>query len=156
MPPPRPCFPPTWSSRNKSELPSMESSLRWSACLWATPTHLRSTSPRQMCRWGIALSFWRFWSVHKLALLCVPQALLAAANLLDVMAVREACCRFMERQMDEMNCVGIHCFAEAHSCKVLEKRSMEYILEHFSGVHKQVANWCSLMCFEDQLSKTRI
>ncbi|KTG35961.1 hypothetical protein cypCar_00025492 [Cyprinus carpio] len=32
------------------------------------------------------------------------QALLAAANLLDVMAVREACCRFMERQMDEMNC----------------------------------------------------
>lgn len=78
--------------------------------------------------------------MHKLASLCVPQALLAAANLLDVMAVREACCRFMERQMDEMNCVGIHCFAEAHSCKVLEKRSMEYILEHFSGVHKQVAN----------------
>ncbi|XP_027141565.1 kelch-like protein diablo isoform X1 [Larimichthys crocea] len=65
------------------------------------------------------------------------QALLAAANLLDVMAVREACCRFMERQMDEMNCVGIHCFAEAHSCKVLEKRSMDYILEHFWSVHQQ-------------------
>ncbi|XP_017277332.1 kelch-like protein 20 [Kryptolebias marmoratus] len=65
------------------------------------------------------------------------QALLAAANLLDVMAVREACCRFMERQMDEMNCVGIHCFAEAHSCKMLEKRSMEYILEHFSSVCQQ-------------------
>uniref|UniRef100_A0A3B4GSV7 Kelch-like protein 20 n=1 Tax=Pundamilia nyererei TaxID=303518 RepID=A0A3B4GSV7_9CICH len=63
--------------------------------------------------------------------------LLAAANLLDVMAVREACCRFMERQMDEMNCVGIHCFAEAHSCKVLEKRSMDYILEHFSTVCQQ-------------------
>lgn len=66
------------------------------------------------------------------------QALLAAANLLDVMAVREACCRFMERQMDEMNCVGIHCFAEAHSCKVLEKRSMDYILEHFTSVCQQV------------------
>ncbi|XP_026181603.1 kelch-like protein 20 isoform X3 [Mastacembelus armatus] len=65
------------------------------------------------------------------------QALLAAANLLDVMAVREACCRFMERQMDEMNCVGIHCFAEAHSCKVLEKRSMDYILKHFSVVCQQ-------------------
>ncbi|KAM9843414.1 kelch-like protein 24 isoform 2-T3 [Aulostomus maculatus] len=65
------------------------------------------------------------------------QALLAAANLLDVMAVREACCRFMERQMDEMNCVGIHCFAEAHSCKVLEKRSMAYILENFSSVYQQ-------------------
>lgn len=44
----------------------------------------------------------------------------------------------MERQMDEMNCVGIHCFAEAHSCKALEKRSMDYILEHFSTVHQQV------------------
>ncbi|XP_061605996.1 kelch-like protein diablo [Phyllopteryx taeniolatus] len=65
------------------------------------------------------------------------QALLAAANLLDVMAVREACCRFMERQMDVMNCVGIHCFAEAHSCKLLEKRSMDYILEHFSDVCQQ-------------------
>jgi len=54
------------------------------------------------------------------------------------MAVREACCRFMERQMDEMNCVGIHCFAEAHSCKVLEKRSMDYILEHFTSVCQQV------------------
>lgn len=70
--------------------------------------------------------------------LTLTQALLAAANLLDVMAVREACCRFMERQMDEMNCVGIHCFAEAHSCKVLEKRSMDYILEHFNSVHQQV------------------
>lgn len=65
------------------------------------------------------------------------QALLAAANLLDVMAVREACCQFMERQMDEMNCVGIHCFAEAHSCKVLEKRSMDYIHEHFTSVSQQ-------------------
>ncbi len=67
------------------------------------------------------------------------QALLAAANLLDVMAVREACCRFMERQMDEMNCVGIHCFAEAHSCPELERRSMEYIQQHFSTVSQQVS-----------------
>ncbi|XP_066546115.1 kelch-like protein diablo isoform X2 [Amia ocellicauda] len=65
------------------------------------------------------------------------QALLAAANLLDIMAVREACCKFMERQMDEMNCVGIHCFAEAHSCRELECRSMDYILQHFSTVCRQ-------------------
>lgn len=74
----------------------------------------------------------------KCSALTWPQALLAAANLLDVMAVREACCRFMECQMDETNCVGIHCFAEAHSCKVLEKRSMDYILEHFGSVYQQV------------------
>eukprot|EP00061_Rhincodon_typus_P004835 g23530.t1 len=65
------------------------------------------------------------------------QALLAAANLLDVMSVREACCKFMERQMDETNCVGIHCFAEAHSCMELQTKSMNYILQHFDVVHKQ-------------------
>lgn len=75
------------------------------------------------------------------------QALLAAANLLDVMAVREACCRFMERQMDEINCVGIHCFAEAHSCKELERRSMEYIQQHFSTVCKQVRSFPSSFIF---------
>ena len=40
--------------------------------------------------------------------------------------------------MDEMNCVGIHCFTEAHSCKELEKSSMDYIMEHFSTVYQQV------------------
>ncbi|XP_051570772.1 LOW QUALITY PROTEIN: ring canal kelch homolog [Myxocyprinus asiaticus] len=66
------------------------------------------------------------------------QALLVAANLLDVMVVREACCRFMEQQMDEMNCVGIHCFAEVHSCHELERHSMEYIQQHFSSICQQV------------------
>ncbi|XP_039631374.1 kelch-like protein 3 [Polypterus senegalus] len=65
------------------------------------------------------------------------QALLAAANLLDIMAVREACCKFMERQMDELNCVGIHCFAEAHACTELVCKSMEFILQHFSTVCRQ-------------------
>ena len=44
----------------------------------------------------------------------------------------------MERQMDEMNCVGIHCFAEAHSCTMLEERSMDFILQHFCTVCQQV------------------
>lgn len=82
------------------------------------------------------------------------QALLAAANLLDVMAVREACCRFMERQMDEINCVGIHCFAEAHSCKELERRSMEYIQQHFSSVCKQVSLVSSSVRFFLPATKT--
>ncbi|XP_078502015.1 kelch-like protein 24 [Lissotriton helveticus] len=65
------------------------------------------------------------------------QALLAAANLLDMLAVREACCRFMAQQMDETNCVGIHCFAEAHSCLELQRQSFEYILQHFGRVCRQ-------------------
>ncbi|XP_069093325.1 kelch-like protein 20 isoform X2 [Pleurodeles waltl] len=65
------------------------------------------------------------------------QALLAAANLLDMLAVREACCRFMAQQMDETNCVGIHCFAEAHSCLELQRQSFDYILQHFGRVCRQ-------------------
>ncbi|XP_069491089.1 kelch-like protein 20 isoform X2 [Ambystoma mexicanum] len=65
------------------------------------------------------------------------QALLAAANLLDMLAVREACCHFMAQQMDEINCVGIHCFAEAHSCLDLQRQSFEYILQHFGQVCRQ-------------------
>ncbi|XP_029441731.1 kelch-like protein 20 isoform X1 [Rhinatrema bivittatum] len=65
------------------------------------------------------------------------QGLLAASNLLDVLAVREACCRFMEQHMDESNCVGIHCFAEAHACPELRRRSLDYILRHFSQVCRQ-------------------
>ena len=67
------------------------------------------------------------------------QALLAASNLLGVTAVQEACCHFMERHMDVKNCVGIHCFAELHSCERLMKHSMDYILEHFSDVYQQVS-----------------
>ncbi|XP_059834926.1 kelch-like protein 20 isoform X3 [Hypanus sabinus] len=65
------------------------------------------------------------------------QGLLAAANLLDIGPVREACCQFLERQMDETNCVGIHCFAEAHSCDELQAKSLAYILHHFCAVRTQ-------------------
>ena len=44
------------------------------------------------------------------------QNLLSAANLLEVMPDRDACCQFLDRNMDETNCVGIYCFAEVHSC----------------------------------------
>ncbi len=41
----------------------------------------------------------------------------------QVLPVRDACCQFMERHMDESNCLGIHCFAEAHACKELQVRT---------------------------------
>ncbi|XP_078274655.1 kelch-like protein 24 isoform X2 [Rhinoraja longicauda] len=65
------------------------------------------------------------------------QALLVATNLLGVLPVREACCSFMERQLDDVNCVGVHCFAEAHGCTRLKERSLQYILSHFPRVHTQ-------------------
>lgn len=60
--------------------------------------------------------------------LLATQALLSASNLLEVAAVRDACCRFLERHIDATNCVGIHCFAEAHACHDLTKKAKAYTL----------------------------
>uniref|UniRef100_A0A0P4WN36 Kelch-like protein diablo n=3 Tax=Scylla olivacea TaxID=85551 RepID=A0A0P4WN36_SCYOL len=62
------------------------------------------------------------------------QALLSASNLLEVVAVRDACCRFLERHIDATNCVGIHCFAEAHACHDLSKKAKAYTLRNFTQV----------------------
>ena len=62
------------------------------------------------------------------------QSLLAAANLLEVLPVRDACCAFLEKHMDESNCLGIHCFAETHACVDLQKKSKDYILKFFPEI----------------------
>ena len=35
------------------------------------------------------------------------QSLLSAANLLEILPVRDACCQFLDRHMDESNCLGM-------------------------------------------------
>lgn len=65
------------------------------------------------------------------------QSLLSAANLLEVLPVRDACCQFMERNMDESNCLGIHCFAEAHACSLLKDKAKDFALKYFAEVVKQ-------------------
>ncbi|XP_002730985.1 kelch-like protein 24 [Saccoglossus kowalevskii] len=64
------------------------------------------------------------------------QSLLSAANLLEILPVRDACCRFMEKHMDASNSIGIHCFAEAHSCTELQEKSKVHVLENFTDVIK--------------------
>ena len=65
------------------------------------------------------------------------QSLLSAANHLQILPVRDACCQFMERHMDETNCLGIHCFAETHSCTDLQQKAKLYTLRSFSEVCEQ-------------------
>ncbi|KAG1650863.1 Kelch-like protein 2 [Nymphon striatum] len=65
------------------------------------------------------------------------QALLSAANLLEVLSVRDACCDFLEKHMDVINCVGIHCFAESHACYDLQHKAKSFILRYFSDVVHQ-------------------
>ena len=62
------------------------------------------------------------------------QNLLSAANLLEILPVRDACCQFLDRHMDESNCLGIQSFAEAHSCVDLQQKARSFALKHFNDL----------------------
>ncbi|XP_046356512.2 kelch-like protein 12 [Haliotis rufescens] len=62
------------------------------------------------------------------------QELLPAACLLQLNGVKEACCSFLENQLDSSNCLGIKIFAEQHSCKALWEAAESYSLHHFEEV----------------------
>lgn len=62
------------------------------------------------------------------------QVLLPASSLLQIQSVREACCKFLLRQLHPSNCLGIRSFADAHSCKELHSRSHRFALQNFQSV----------------------
>ncbi|XP_017775251.1 PREDICTED: kelch-like protein 17 isoform X2 [Nicrophorus vespilloides] len=62
------------------------------------------------------------------------QVLLPASSLLQMQKVREACCRFLMRQLHPTNCLGIRSFADTHSCKELHLKSHCFALQNFQQV----------------------
>lgn len=62
------------------------------------------------------------------------QVLLPASSILQIQEVREACCRFLLRQLHPTNCLGIRSFADTHSCKELHLKSHVYALQNFQQV----------------------
>lgn len=62
------------------------------------------------------------------------QALLSAANLLQILPVKVAACRFLQEHMDVSNCLGIHCFAEQHACTELQNEAKDFVLANFTAV----------------------
>ncbi|XP_048774657.1 kelch-like protein 3 isoform X2 [Ostrea edulis] len=65
------------------------------------------------------------------------QQLLSAANLVQIHTIIQACCNFLEGEMDPSNCLGIHCFAEAHVCDELSDKARQYVIQHFTQVARQ-------------------
>ncbi|ESO99289.1 hypothetical protein LOTGIDRAFT_113379 [Lottia gigantea] len=65
------------------------------------------------------------------------QELLPAACLLQLTGVKEACCTFLEKQLDSSNCLGIKIFSESHSCDSLCQAAESYSLRHFEDVVTQ-------------------
>ncbi|XP_016662997.1 ring canal kelch homolog isoform X2 [Acyrthosiphon pisum] len=62
------------------------------------------------------------------------QVLLPAANLLQLEYVKGACAKFLQKQLDPLNCLGIRSFADLHNCLELFASSEEYIRKKFLDV----------------------
>ena len=62
------------------------------------------------------------------------QSLLAAANLLEILPVRDACCQYLAKHMDENNSLGIECFAEMHACSELQLKAKKFSLKKFQEI----------------------
>lgn len=62
------------------------------------------------------------------------QVLLAAANLLQLTDVRDACCDYLQSQLEPGNCLGIRGFADLHGCLDLLAHTDQYIQQHFCEV----------------------
>lgn len=60
--------------------------------------------------------------------------LLPAATMLQVPNVVDACCVFLERQLDPTNAIGIANFAEQHGCEVLKQKANQFIERNFTKV----------------------
>ncbi|CAG9809236.1 unnamed protein product [Chironomus riparius] len=60
--------------------------------------------------------------------------LLPAATMFQVPNVIEACCAFLERQLDPTNAIGIANFAEQHGCTILKQKANQFIERHFTQI----------------------
>ena len=56
--------------------------------------------------------------------------------LLFVPAIQQACCEFLERQLDSSNCLGIKAFADTHNCTELSQSAEKFICQNFVEVIK--------------------
>ena len=72
------------------------------------------------------------------------QVLLPAANLLQLVAVRDACSGFLQSQLDPTNCLGIEAFADLHACPDLKMAAHMYAQRHFVDVVKSEEFMCLL------------
>ncbi|XP_069354584.1 kelch-like ECH-associated protein 1 isoform X2 [Maniola hyperantus] len=60
--------------------------------------------------------------------------LLPAATMFQISNVIDACCAFLERQLDPSNAIGIANFAEQHGCVELKQKANQFIERHFTQV----------------------
>ena len=73
------------------------------------------------------------------------QDLLVAANMFQIVLLKDACCNHLQNRIDFSNCLGLFEFAEAYNCSELKRQSFLFILENFVDVfHKKNEEFLNL------------
>ena len=54
--------------------------------------------------------------------------------MLEILPVRDACCQYLAKHMDENNSLGIECFAEMHACSELQLKAKKFSLKKFQEI----------------------
>jgi hypothetical protein len=62
------------------------------------------------------------------------QALLAAADQLQLPWVVEVACEFLQHHLEPLNCLSIASLADTHSCPALQRAAEAVALHHFPEV----------------------
>lgn len=65
------------------------------------------------------------------------QTILPAASVLQFEEVKRACSRFLRRNLDIDNCLGIKMFAEVHGCEELQSAATVFSSHYFTQVQKK-------------------
>ncbi|XP_002739771.1 kelch-like protein 24 [Saccoglossus kowalevskii] len=65
------------------------------------------------------------------------QALLEAANMFQVLTLRDGCIKFMLENMDASNCLGVWQMAESFSLAAASEKALEYVINYFKLVSTQ-------------------
>jgi kelch-like protein 19 len=58
--------------------------------------------------------------------------LLPVASMFQVQNIIDACCAFLEKQLDPSNAIGISHFAEQYGCESLKLKAIQFIERHFT------------------------
>lgn len=74
----------------------------------------------------------------------ILQELLPAANLTQLIGLKQACCIYLMRQIDPSNVLGIRRFAEIHDCLLLEKFTRKYAAHNMELVLQQSEEFVQL------------
>ncbi|XP_071492060.1 kelch-like ECH-associated protein 1 [Diadema antillarum] len=65
---------------------------------------------------------------------CSVLELLPKAIMFQITDIVDACCKFLEHQLDPSNCIGISMYAQEHSLRSLKEQASKFVFRHFCEV----------------------